>query len=514
MSVVSLASLLPDLRSSELIRGSAEAAVTGVEHDSRSVVAGSLFVAVPGLTVDGHAYLVDAIEAGASAVVVEQGRRGAWRHLPGETPIVAVADTRSTLAQAAAAFYGHPSRELTVIGVTGTDGKTTTAHLLTSVLEASGARVGRLGTVDAYVPGTDISGHTARMTTPEAPQVQRLLREMVDAGCRYAIVEATSHGLALRRLDEIAFDVAAFTNVTSDHLDFHKTREAYQAAKGELFAALDQTPALVSGPAKAAVVNADDPSAAFMLAQTAARAVRYGIDEPDAEVSTRDIELRPDGGRFQLLVPGGEVVVELHLPGLFNVSNALAAASIAFALGIDADTTADGLAACEGVPGRMESIDQGQPFAVVVDYAHTGEAVRTVLKGLREVTDGRLIAVVGAAGERDPARRLGVGVAAVEGADFAVFTNEDPRSEDPDAIVREIGSHGEAAGGVRGRDFIEVADRREALALALGGAAPGDLVVICGKGHEQSIETAEGSMPWDDRTVTREELGKLGHTGT
>jgi len=513
VSAPTLASLLLGLHGAELVRGSAEVVIAGVEHDSRSVVASSLFVAVPGLTVDGHAYLVDALEAGAAAVVVERGRRGAWRHLPGDAPIVAVDDARTALAQAAAAFYGHPSRELTVIGVTGTDGKTTTTHLLTAVLEAAGARVGRLGTVDAYVPGTDITGHTARMTTPEAPQLQRLLREMVDAGCAYAIIEATSHGLALGRLDEIAFDVAAFTNVTSDHLDFHKSVEAYRAAKGALFAALDQSPAREGGPPKAAIANADDPSSGFMPAQTSARAIRYGIEATDVDVSARDIELRPDGSRFRLVVPGAEVAAEIHLPALFNVSNALAAAAVAVAVGIEPHAIARGLAACPGVPGRMESINAAQPFDVVVDYAHTGEAVRKVLEVLRGVTGGRLIIVVGAAGERDPGRRAGVGRAAAEGADFAVFTSEDPRSEDPETIVAEIGRHAQDAGGIRGRDFVEVVERREAITTALTRAAPGDLVVICGKGHERSIEMGDRTIPWDDRDVTREELAKLGHTG-
>ena len=513
MSAPTLASLLRGLHEAELVRGPAEVAIAGVEHDSRSVAAGSLFVAVPGFTVDGHAYLVDAIEAGAAAVLVERGRHGAWRHLPGEAPIVAVDDTRVGLAQAAAAFYGHPSSELTVIGVTGTDGKTTTTHLLTSVLEASGARVGRLGTVDAYVPGTAITGHTARMTTPEAPEVQRLLREIVDAGCRYAIIEATSHGLALHRLDEIAFDVAAFTNITSDHLDFHKSFEAYRAAKGALFAALDRTPPHEGGPARAAVANADDPSAGFMLEQTAARAIRYGIDAVEVQVSAREIELRPDGSRFRLVLPTAEVVAELHLPALFNVSNALAAAAVAVAVGIEPPAIARGLAACPGVPGRMESINAAQPFDVVVDYAHTGEAVRKVLEVLRGVTQGRLIIVVGAAGERDRGRRAGVGRAAAEGANFAVFTSEDPRSEDPETIVGEIGRHAQDAGGIRGRDFVEVVHRREAIATALTRAAPGDLVVICGKGHERSIEMGDRTIPWDDRDVTREELAKLGHTG-
>jgi len=347
------------------------------------------------------------------------------------------------------------------------------------------------------------------MTTPEAPEVQRLLRRMADAQCDFAIVESTSHGLALHRLDGVEYDVAVFTNITGDHLDFHKTFEAYREAKGLLFEALDTSEA--KGIPKMAVVNADDPSANAMLARTVkADPIRFGLEAREADLLGRNLQLRPDGTAFRLVTPRGMAETDIALPAIFNVQNALAAAGAGLAVEVDLQTIARGLGECRGVPGRMERINGGQPFTVIVDYAHTGDAVRKVLEVLRELSQGQLIIVVGAAGERDPGRRFGVGRAAASGADFAIFTNEDPRSEDPAAIVREIGHHAEGAGRVRGRDFLEIEDRREAIAEALRRANPGDVVIICGKGHEKSMVFGTESRPWDDRDVTREELGKLG----
>ena len=499
-------SLLDENPSMRLVSGDPNAEVSGVQHDSRSVGAGTLFVAIRGFRADGHAFIAAAADAGASAVLVEESRAGSLDLPPGIT-VVAAPETRPALAAASAWVHGHPSRELTVVGITGTDGKTTTSYMLTSVLEAAGLRVGRLGTVDAYVGGeTDTA--TARMTTPEANEVQRLLRRMVDAGCDVAIVESTSHGLALHRLDHVAYDVAAFTNITGDHLDFHETFEAYREAKAQLFAALETSPN--KGFDKTAVVNDDDPSANFMLGQSSALPLRYGMESRDADILARNLILRPDGSDFRLITPHGPAEVSLQVPAIFNVANALAAASCGFAVGLPPSVIAAGLGACAGIPGRMERVHAGQPFEVVVDYAHTGDAVRKVLSVLREVSGGRLIIVVGAAGERDPGRRFGVGRAAAEQADYAVFTSEDPRSEDPAAIVREIGDHAVGAGRKRGTDFVEIEDRREAIAHALGRARPGDTVVIAGKGHEQSIIYGERTIPWDDRKVAREELAKLG----
>ena len=503
-----LASLLTELPGARLLRGKRETVIEGVEHDSRQAKPGTLFVAVPGFTVDGHQFLPQVAVAGAAAAIVQADHADAVGALPGEMALITVPQTRPAMASAAAWFYGHPGREMTVIGITGTDGKTTTSHMLTSVLEAAGGVVGRLGTVDTYFPG-EAGKVTDRMTTPEAPEVQRLMRRMADAGCEFAIVESTSHGLALNRLDHCEYDVAVFTNITGDHLDFHKTFDAYREAKGLLFAALETS--LDKGFPKSAVVNMDDPSANAMLWRTTATPIRFGLESREAEITARNIILRPDGTDFRIETPDARAETSIQLPAIFNVMNALAATGAGLACGAALEDIARGLSECPGVPGRMERIAAGQPFEVIVDYAHTGDAVRKVLEVLRDVTRGKLIIVVGAAGERDPGRRFGVGRAAAEGADFAVFTNEDPRNEDPAAIVREIGRHAESAGRVRGKDFVEIEDRREAIRVALERAAPDDIVVICVKGHEKSIVYGSRSVPWDDRDVTREELARLGH---
>jgi UDP-N-acetylmuramoyl-L-alanyl-D-glutamate--2,6-diaminopimelate ligase len=504
-----IAGLLRELRGADLVAGDSSLAVSGVDHDSRRVNQGTLFMALPGFNVDGHEFLQQAVSRGAAGVVVQRDHAGAWRSLPPGTAIITVDDTRASMARAAAWFYAYPGRELTVVGITGTDGKTTTSHLLTSVLESAGAPTGRLGTVDVYMPGAT-GKVTDRMTTPESPEVQRLLREMVTAGCRFAIVESTSHGLALHRLDEVEYDTAVVTHITGDHLDFHKTFDAYRDAKALLFSALETS--FDKGVPKTAIVNADDPSASYMLSQALrAKHILYGLEAREAEVSARNVVLRPDGTDFRLITPVGHAEVSLQLPAMFNVMNALAAASVGLAAGLDAGTVARGLSSAPGVPGRMERIDAGQPFEVIVDYAHTGDAVRKVLDVLRDVTSGRLIIVAGAAGERDPGRRFGVGRAAATGADFAVFTSEDPRGEEPAAIVAEIGRHARAAGRLPGKDFLEIEDRREAIAEAFRRATPGDVVVIAGKGHEKSMVYGKVSVPWDDRDVAREELGRLGY---
>ena len=505
---VPLATLLEGIPSAELVRGDSLVEISSIQHDSRLVDVGDLFVAIPGYNADGHTFLLNAIDAGAVALVVQRDARSFWAHLPGTYPIVVVDNTRLCLASLAANFFDNPSKDLTVIGVTGTDGKTTTTHLLTKIFEQAGYTVGRLGTVDSYITNVDLGNFSStRLTTPEATQVQEFLRKMVNAGCSYAIIESSSHGLSLNRLDDLAFDTAVLTNVSGDHLDFHKTFEAYREAKGKLFQKLEASPEPI------AVVNAVDPSAHFFLdLASAARSISYAVGievSEEVDISAKIKELRPDGSTFQIAFPEKDVECSIQIPASFNVENALAAAATAYAHGIGIDEIVAGLAACSGIPGRMEYINAGQDFDVVVDYAHTGDAVRKVLSVLRDVTKGKLIVVAGAAGERDPGRRFGVARAAAEIADFAIFTNEDPRSENPEQIVREIGNHAEGAGKTRGKDFLEISDRRFAIARAMEYAEADDLVVVCGKGHEHSIELDNQFFPWDDREVVKEEIARL-----
>jgi UDP-N-acetylmuramoyl-L-alanyl-D-glutamate--2,6-diaminopimelate ligase len=482
--------------------------VSAVCYDSRRAGPGALFVAVPGFRTDGHDHIGEAAVRGAVAVAVQPDRPQKWRAVVEERGLsaVVVADTRQALAALAASFYGRPGRKLRVVGVTGTDGKTTVVHLVSHLLEAAGHRGGLLSTVQCKA-GDRIWANASRFTTPEAPEVQALLAEAVAAGADYAVLESTSHGLALHRLDGCEYDVAAMTNVTADHLDFHRSREEYLAAKGRLFAMLDESVSK-AGVEKVAVLNADDPASDYFRGLTRARAVTYGVAKP-AEVRAADIRPSDWGSRFRLATPAGEEEVNLALPGDFNVYNALAAVAVALSQGVALGDIARGIAAFPGVPGRLERIDEGQQFTVVVDFAHAPEALRRVLEFLRGSASGgrgRLIAVFGCIGERERPRRAGMGLAAGQLADFSILTNDNPFGEDPDAIIAEIAQGLRDADRHEGHHFVAIPDRREAIAHAFAMAVEGDIVLLAGKGHEQSITIGETVIPWDDRRVARELL--------
>ncbi|MCC6629089.1 MAG: UDP-N-acetylmuramoyl-L-alanyl-D-glutamate--2,6-diaminopimelate ligase [Chloroflexi bacterium] len=501
------------MRLVDLIAGLPEATVSGdaaldiraIAFDSRQVAVGGLFVALRGGYTDGHAFVADAAGRGAVAALVE-----APVMIEGLAAQVVVPDTRAALARVAARFHGEPSRQIGVIGVTGTDGKTTTTYFISALLEYAGLATGLIGTVDIKI-GPNWLGNPSRQTTPESLEVQALLRQMVDVRLDWAIVESTSHGLAMHRLDNVAYDIAVLTNLTHEHLDFHGTIEAYRAAKAQLFEMVAARPP--KDRPRLAIVNADDPHAPrFLAAAGDAPALRYGIADATAEVRAIGLELAPDATRCMLRTPRGSVPLRLALIGDFNVANALAAAAVGEGLGLPLDQIAAGLASLRAVPGRLERIDQGQPFLVVVDYAHTPDSLAKMLRLLRPLTTGRLIAVFGSAGERDVAKRAIQGRVSQELADMTVVTSEDPRFEDAGAIVAEIAAGAIAAGGRPGEDLYQEPDRQAAVHLAVGLARPGDTVLLAGNGHEQSIIVGADKVPWDDRAAARAALQAHGWT--
>ena len=472
--------------------------VRRVEHDSRLVDPGDLFVCVPGQRSDGHEFAEQAVARGAVALVVEPDRAEAMAGLG--VPLAVARDPRATLADVAAAHEGYPGRELSVVGITGTDGKSTTAFLALAALESAGLRSGLLSTIESRIAGQPVV-LAERLTTQEAPVVQRLLGDMVEARCTHAVVEATSHGLAMHRLDHCHFEVGVFTNLSPDHLDFHGDLEHYRQAKGRLFEMLSDQPH--GAPRRTAVLNADDANWRYFAGRTRARVVTFGRENTRADVLVDDVMEWSDGSTFTLVSGDDSVEASVRLPGSFNVQNAAAAITAGAALGLDVEALAAGVAGLADVPGRMERIP-GAPFEVIVDYAHTPRAMRLLLGALRPTTSGRLFLVFGCAGERSVDRRSGLGAVAAELADFTVLTEEDPRSEPAEAIIGEIAQAMQAAGAVEGGAYERIVSRREAIDRALALAGPGDLVVIAGKGHEQSIERAEGAEPWDDREMTRQ----------
>ncbi|RMF32276.1 MAG: UDP-N-acetylmuramoyl-L-alanyl-D-glutamate--2,6-diaminopimelate ligase [Chloroflexi bacterium] len=485
-----------------LVRPAEDPWITGVVADSRQVKPGHLFVATMGGTYDAHDFIPQAVARGARAVVGERPVEALPANLRGRLPYAQVRDGREALAWLSAAWYAFPARRMTMIGVTGTDGKTTTVNLIYAILRAAGHTVGMISTVNAVIGEAryETGLHT---TTPDAPEVQRYLAQMVAAGTTHAVLEATSHGLAQHRVTGCEFDVAVVTNVTHEHLDYHGDWEHYLEAKARLFTSLS-TAARKPGVPKVAVLNADDASFARLRRVEADRRLSYGLREP-ADVTARRITHGAGVTRFTIAGPAGTFPVETPLLGDYNVANVLAAATAALALEVPVAAIREGIATVKGIPGRMERIEAGQGFLALVDFAHTPNALRRALETARRLIGpaGRVIVVFGSAGLRDRAKRRLMGEVAGRMADLIVITAEDPRTESLEAIMAEIATACARQGRREGMDFWRVADRGEAIRFAVEMARSGDVVLVCGKGHEQSMCFGTTEYPWDDREAMR-----------
>ncbi|GCF07679.1 UDP-N-acetylmuramoyl-L-alanyl-D-glutamate--2,6-diaminopimelate ligase [Dictyobacter arantiisoli] len=480
--------------------------VTSIAYDSRKVTTNGLFVAVPGTHTDGRRFLADAAARGALLAIGEKLPVGT-QDLP--LPYLEVPDVRIALANLACTFYDYPADHLCTIGVTGTDGKTTTSNLISTLFQVAGRRNGLMTTANFKLDGEEWE-NTTRQSTLEALEIQEFLQRLRISEVPYAIVEATSHGLELGRVHGCNFDVGVVTNITHEHLDFHKTIDAYRRAKARLFEMLDPQRDKGLGSHPVAILNRDDVSYEVLKPYCQVPILDYGIDSPEAAVRAVDLQLQAHSTRFRVILPEGEANIETRLVGKFNVSNSLAAIATAYSQGISIADIERGMASVPGVTGRMESINEGQPYAVIVDYTHTPDSLTKVLQTLRPLTTGKLMVVFGSAGERDLQKRPIMGHIAAEQADFFVITDEDPRDEDREKILHEIAAGAESVGKHEGQDFLCIADRTQAIAATFARAQAGDTVLLAGKGHEQSIIMGREKIPWDDRRVAREQLRKQG----
>ncbi len=487
------------------ISGEGAVEISSLAYDSRRVEPGALFFCVPGVgETDGHEFAPDAVEAGAVALVVE-------RELELPVAQAVVGDSRAMMAPIASRFFGDPTAEMVVVGITGTNGKTTTSFLVRSLLESAGRSCGLLGTVKQVVGGRESE---AERTTPEAVDLQRTFREMLDAGDDACVMEVSSHALALKRVASIHFDAKVFTNLTQDHLDFHPGMEEYFEAKRLLFAVEGGVPEMeLEGGIS--VVNADDPYGRRLAEEIGSgpALVTFSAQGGPATLSARGVTYDATGSEFACLGSDGvEFEVRTPLPARFNVENALAALGVGVALELDLTAAAAALEDAEQVPGRFESIHAGQSFGAIVDYAHTPDSLENVLTAARELTQGRLVTVFGCGGDRDRDKRPLMGRTGAELSDLAIITSDNPRSEDPAGIIEQVRVGAE---GVEGAEIVVIEDRREAISRSLEGLTAGDTVVIAGKGHEQGQEFEQGrKIPFDDREVLRDEIeARVGQEG-
>ncbi len=502
------------------LKGVPDIPITGISIDSRAVKPGDLFVAMKGGSADGHDYIHHAIDHGAVAVVGEravEALASPVRARLGTLPYIRLENTRRALTWIAGAFFDWPARRLTVIGVTGTDGKTTTTNLIYHILLAANIKAGMISTVNAVI-GDEVLDTGFHVTTPDAHDVQRYLAMMVEAGLTHVVLETTSHGWSQHRVDACEFDIGVLTNITHEHMNEHGNFENYRAAKARLFSSLEVTMPKPQGNPRLAVINRDDPkSFDFLNAFIKVNKVNYGLAD-GADVVATEISYRQDGIRFTAQSKDFEVPVTSKLVGAYNVSNCLAAlTATVYGLGVSPQTAARGIAALEGVPGRMEQINMGQNFTAIVDFAHTPNALKSALEAARAMLEekkdggkkGRIIAVFGSAGLRDKEKRRMMAETSAELADLTILTAEDPRTESLNGILEEMAAGARSKGGREGETFWRVADRGEAIRFALRLARPGDIVLACGKGHEQSMCFGAREFLWDDRTAMRAALSEL-----
>ena len=471
-----LKELIKDFEIQEL-RADPETEITGIAYDSRLVEAGNLFVAVKGFASDGHRFIPTAVEKGAAAVLCQEAPEG-------EIPYVRMADTRLGLALASRAFFEYPASKMCMIGFTGTNGKTTSSYLMKHILEETlGAKVGLIGT-NGIMIGQEFL--PSERTTPESYELQKLFRRMLDAGCTHVVMEVSSHSLSLERVAGICFDVGLFTNLTQDHLDFHGSMEEYAAAKRKLFQ-----------QCRVGCFNLDDPWAKYMMDGAACRCLGFSAQRNDGDLVAKDIRLSASGVRFAAVTGEGLCLTRLAIPGIFSVHNALGVLAASLALGISLEDSCGALSTAKGVKGRVEVVPTGRDFSVLIDYAHTPDALENVLTTLRPVTKGRLIALFGCGGDRDHGKRPIMGRIAAENADFCVVTSDNPRTEDLQAIVDDI-----LAGMKNSRTPTKViVDRRKAIEWAIDNAHSGDVILLAGKGHEDYQEINHEKRHMDEREI-------------
>ncbi|WP_163101409.1 UDP-N-acetylmuramoyl-L-alanyl-D-glutamate--2,6-diaminopimelate ligase [Peribacillus alkalitolerans] len=461
--------------------------IISVENDNRKIKEGSLFICIKGYTVDGHQFAADAVKKGAVAVVAE-------RPVEVDVPVIIVKDTMRTMAILADTFYHHPTQRLRLIGITGTNGKTTTSHLIEKIFNDHHQKTGLIGTMYTKI-GESIK--ETKNTTPDSVTLQKIFAEMIDEQVETAIMEVSSHALELGRVHGCDYDIAVFTNLTQDHLDFHKTMERYKFAKSLLFSQLGNT--FVDGRQKFAVLNADDPASEDFKKWTAAHVLTYGIDN-DADVLAKNILITSSGTQFSLVTPFGELDVRMKLIGKFSVYNVLAAISVSICSGLPLASIVQSIEDVKGVSGRFEAVDAGQDFSVIVDYAHTPDSLENVLRTVKDFAKNRITVIVGCGGDRDKTKRPLMAQIACEFADKAIFTSDNPRSEDPLEILKDMEA------GVQGKPYQLIPDRKDAIFHAINGAQTGEVIVIAGKGHETYQQIGDKIFDFDDRVVSLEAI--------